>query len=223
MKKILLLIIAVSCCCFTQAQDITKSVQLERYAEANKSQSKRVVFLGNSITEGWVNHHPDFFKNNNYIGRGIGGQTSPQLLLRFRQDVIDLHPAVVVILIGTNDIAQNTGEYNPQFTMDCIQSMAELARYNGIKVILTPVLPVGEYPWRKEIANVPQKIDELNGRIKRFADANGFTYVDCNTPMRDENGAMKKGYAHDGVHPTLEGYKVMEGIIKEAIEKLTEF
>lgn len=223
MKKILALFIVMAGCFSLQAQDITGSVNLQKYAEANRQLTKRVVFLGNSITEGWVRNSPAFFTDNNYIGRGISGQTSPQLLLRFRQDVINLSPVAVVINIGTNDIAMNTGAYNPQFTMDCIQSMTELAQFNGIKVILTSVLPVGEYPWRKEVKNVPQVIDELNGRIKRYAEANNLMYVDYNTPMRDSNGAMMKNYANDGVHPTPEGYKVMEDVIKKAIDQVTEF
>ena len=224
MKKILFLILAAFCSyTYTYGQDITGAANLKKYAEANAKLTKKVIFLGNSITEGWVKARPDFFDSNNYVGRGISGQTSPQLLLRFRQDVINLSPVAVVINIGTNDIARNTGAYDPQFTMDCIQSMAELARYNGIKVILTSVLPVGEYPWKKEITNVPQIIDELNGRIKRFAEASGFTYVDYNAPMRDANGGMKEGLASDGVHPTEEGYKMMEGIIKEVIDRVIEF
>ena len=142
---------------FSQAQEFNKLINLDRYAEANAALpapakgEKRVVFIGNSITDGWPNAHPDFFKSNNYVGRGISGQTSPQLLSRFRQDVINLKPVAVLINIGTNDVAQNTGPYNEEFTLGNIMSMAELADANGIKVILSSVTPAGEYPWRKEI------------------------------------------------------------------------
>jgi lysophospholipase L1-like esterase len=206
-----------------QHQDMTNAANYKKYAEANLSESKRVVFIGNSITEGWVSSSPAFFTDNNYIGRGISGQTSSQLLLRFRQDVINLKPVAVVINIGTNDIAQNTGEYVPQFTMDCIQSMAELASYNGIKVILASVLPAGEFGWRKEIKDVSQKIDALNTLIRTYAETNGFAYIDYNTEMRDENGALKKDYGRDTVHPNKEGYNVMGKIAKEVIDKVVMF
>lgn len=222
MKKTLILLLAFMAS-YVYAQDITKAVNLGKYASANVTYTKQVVFLGNSITEGWPNANPAFFADNNYIGRGISGQTSPQLLLRFRQDVIDLHPVAVVINIGTNDIAQNTGEYNPALTMSCIQSMAELADYNGIKVILSAVLPVSEYPWRKEITSVPQKIDALNAMIKAYAESRGFAYIDYNTPMRDAKGGMKAGYANDGVHPTKEGYRVMEKLAKEVVDRVIRY
>lgn len=222
MKKTLLFLFAFLVS-YTYAQDITKAVNLKKYAEANTAYTKQVVFLGNSITEGWPNANPEFFTDNGFVGRGISGQTSPQLLLRFRQDVINLRPVAVVINIGTNDIAQNTGEYVPEFTMNCIQSMAELADYNGIKVILSSVLPVAEYPWRKEIKDVPQKIDELNAMIKAYAQQMGYPYIDYNTPMRDEKGGMIKEYAYDGVHPTKEGYQVMEATAMQVIEEVIRF
>lgn len=222
MKKILLFVF-IFCATALQAQDITKAANLQRYATANAEFTKKVVFIGNSITQGWADSRPDFFTLNNYIGRGIGGQTSPQLLLRFRQDVINLNPAAVVINIGTNDIAQNTGEYVPAFTMSCIQSMAELAHYNGIKVILSSVTPAGEYPWRKEITNVVQKIDALNAMIKAYAESKGFAYIDYNAAMRDGKGAMIKEYTTDEVHVTAKGYEVMEKLAKETIDKVLAF
>lgn len=208
-----------SCACLF-AQDLTAAANFGRYAEANNTISNRVVFLGNSITEGWVGAHPEFFTDNGFIGRGIGGQTSPQLLLRFRQDVINLHPQAVVINIGTNDIAQNTGEYSPQLTIDCIQSMAELAHANGIKVILSSVTPAKEYPWRKEIKDVPAKIDALNANIKALAEADGYAYLDYNILLRDATGGMIKEYTIDEVHVTHAGYAIMEKAAKELIEKV---
>jgi lysophospholipase L1-like esterase len=223
MKKTLIILLTLGLCSYTYAQDLTDAANLNRYAKANVKLSKNVVFIGNSITEGWVNISPNFFIDNNFIGRGISGQTSPQLLLRFRQDVINIHPIAVVINIGTNDIAQNTGVYSPQLTMDCIQSMAELARFNGIKVLLSSVLPVAEYPWRKEITEVPLKIDALNFKIKAYALANNFAYIDYNTILRDENGGMISKYSKDGVHPSMEGYKLMQKLAKEIIYKVIEF
>lgn len=228
MKKILSLFTLLFSLIFSVSaqKQLNELPNFERYAKQNtdlplpKHAEKRVVFIGNSITDGWVDVHPDFFTSNHFVGRGISGQTSPQLLLRFRQDVINLKPAAVVINIGTNDIAENTGKYNPVFTLDNIKSMAELAKANGIKVILSSVLPVGEYPWRKEIKSVPTMIDALNTQIKAYAEQKGFTYIDYNTAMRDENGAMKAGYANDGVHPTAEGYVVMEALAKGAIDKV---
>lgn len=225
MKKIVVALSFLFCfTLFVNAQKtLTEMADFGRYADANKEvkgQEIKVVFIGNSITEGWVRKHPDFFTSNGYVGRGIGGQTSPQLLLRFRQDVVDLNPRAVIINIGTNDIAENTGKYNPLLTIDNIKSMADIAKANGIKVILSAVLPVGEYPWRKEIQNVPQTIDALNKEIKAFADANGFAYIDYNTPMRQPGGAMIEEYAKDGVHPTEAGYNVMEELAVKVINEV---
>ena len=211
---------------FSQAQEFNKLINLDRYAEANAELpapakgEKRVVFIGNSITDGWPNAHPDFFKSNNYVGRGISGQTSPQLLSRFRQDVINLKPVAVLINIGTNDVAQNTGPYNEEFTLGNIMSMAELADANGIKVILSSVTPAGEYPWRKEIKDVPQKIMSLNAKIKAYAKEKGFSYIDYFSVMCDENNALKSNLGTDGVHPNEEGYKIMEATAKKVIDKV---
>ena len=211
---------------FSQAQEFNKLINLDRYAEANAALpapakgEKRVVFIGNSITDGWPNAHPDFFKSNNYVGRGISGQTSPQLLSRFRQDVINLKPVAVLINIGTNDVAQNTGPYNEEFTLGNIMSMAELADATGIKVILSSVTPAGEYPWRKEIKDVPQKIMSLNAKIKAYAKEKGFSYIDYFSVMCDENNALKSNLGTDGVHPNEEGYKIMEATAKKVIDKV---
>ncbi len=211
---------------FSQAQEFNKLINLDRYAQANAALpapakgEKRVVFIGNSITDGWPNAHPDFFKSNNYVGRGISGQTSPQLLSRFRQDVINLKPVAVLINIGTNDVAQNTGPYSEEFTLGNIMSMAELADANGIKVILSSVTPAGEYPWRKEIKDVPQKIMSLNAKIKAYAKEKGFSYIDYFSVMCDENNALKSNLGTDGVHPNEEGYKIMEATAKKIIDKV---
>lgn len=181
----------------------------------------RVVFIGNSITENWVHLRYTFFKDNNYTCRGIGGQTSPLLLLRFRQDVIELDPKVVVINAGINDIAENTGEYDPVFTMDNIKSMAQLAQTNGIKVILTSLLPSSGYGWKGHIRNISQKINDLNVEIKAYAEQNGYGYVDYYTAMvNDKDGGMKDGYSFDRQHPSEKGYSVMEPLIQKAIDDI---
>lgn len=227
MKKVILIMSFFSFFgLFSQAQEFNKLINLDRYAEANAALpapakgEKRVVFIGNSITDGWPNAHPDFFKSNNYVGRGISGQTSPQLLSRFRQDVINLKPVAVLINIGTNDVAQNTGPYKEEFTLGNIMSMAELADANGIKVILSSVTPAGEYPWRKEIKDVPQKIMSLNAKIKAYAKEKGFSYIDYFSVMCDENNALKSNLGTDGVHPNEEGYKIMEATAKKVIDKV---
>jgi lysophospholipase L1-like esterase/dienelactone hydrolase len=177
----------------------------------------RVLFLGNSITEFWVYQDPDFFSQNPYIGRGISGQTTPQMLLRFRQDVLNLKPEIVVINAGINDIAENTGPYDPQVTLGNIISMAELAKANHIKVILASVHPAIGFPWRKEVQDVPGKIIRLNEMIKAYAQENKITYLDYHTAMKNAQNGMSPDLAADGVHPTLAGYKIMEELAQKAI------
>ena len=137
--------------------------------------------MGNSITEGWVNTHPGFFQKNNYLGRGIGGQTTPQMLIRFTPDVLDLNPKVVVILAGTNDIAGNTGFSSVKMISDNIKAMSLLAKQKNIKVILSSVLPVYDYPWRPGLEPV-SKIEELNSWMKNYAKENGHIYLDYFNP-----------------------------------------
>lgn len=194
--------------------------QFGRYAEANKSVETptRVVFMGNSITDGWWNTDSLFFKNNRYIGRGIGGQTTAQMLVRFRADVIDLQPKAVVILAGTNDIAQNNGYIAPENILGNIISMAELAKANNIDVILCSILPAYEYGWRKGLEPA-DKIIALNKMIKEYADRHNLTYVDYHSALKDARNGLPEKYSKDGVHPTMEGYKIMERLISEALEK----
>ncbi|PRX41928.1 SGNH/GDSL hydrolase family protein [Salegentibacter salegens] len=176
-----------------------------------------VVFMGNSITEGWVNSQPQFFKNNNYAGRGISGQTTPQMLIRFMPDVIDLKPKAVVILAGTNDIAGNTGFSSVEMITDNIQAMAQLAHANNIKVILASILPVYDYPWRPGLEPV-EKIAEINSWIKKYTENHSHTYLDLFNALKDEKEGLPKQYSEDGVHPNLAGYKVMVPLTKKAIE-----
>lgn len=200
--------------------------KLNAYAWANSQlktptfDENRVVFIGNSITENWVHLRYKFFKENNYVCRGIGGQTSPLLLLRFRQDVIELKPKVVVINTGINDMAENTGEYDPVFTFDNIKSMAQLAEINGIEVILTSVLPCKGSGWKGHIKNVPDKIKTMNDSIKTYAENNGYTYVDYYSLMVDNELAMNGEYTFDGLHPNEKGYSIMEPFVQVAIENV---
>lgn len=194
---------------------------LRRYRSENATLKKakdRVVFMGNSITDGWSKISPDFFEGKPYVNRGISGQTTPQMLVRFRQDVIDLHPAVVVILAGINDIAGNTGPSSLEMIEDNLTSMAQLARANHIKVVLSSVLPAFAFPWRPEI-NPVQKVTDLNKWIKEFAEKNHFVYLDYYSAMADERKGLPEKYSKDGVHPNKDGYHVMEPLAEKAIEK----
>lgn len=196
---------------------------LNRYKEENeklgppKAGENRVVFMGNSITAGWINMRPEFFQKKGYVNRGIGGQTTPQMLIRFTQDVIDLEPKVVVILAGINDIAQNTGPTTHEAIMNNISGMALLAKAHGIKVILSSVLPAFDFPWRPGLEPA-EKVIELNRMIKAFAQENDFFYLDYFSALKDSRNGMKKNYASDEVHPTKEGYQVMEPMVEKAID-----
>lgn len=203
---------------------------INRYAEANAALEApvpgehRVVFLGNSITEGWYREHPDFFNNNNYIGRGISGHTSYQFLVRFREDVINLQPEIVVINAGTNDCAENTCPFNIDNTFGNIKSMVELAKANDIDVILSSVLPSSQFGWRREIIDAADRIAALNAKIKEYALENDIPYVDYYTPMvYGEERALNPAYSNDGVHPTPAGYDVMEAIVMPVIEERKKF
>jgi lysophospholipase L1-like esterase len=195
---------------------------LSRYRDENiklglpKSGEKRVVFMGNSITEGWGNLNPDFFKGKPYVNRGISGQTTPQMLIRFRPDVINLKPAVVVILAGTNDIAGNTGPSTLEMVADNIYSMAELAKANGIKVIISSVIPAFDYPWKPGLEPA-EKIAALNEMLKTYAKKNGIVYLDYFSAMADDRKGLKAELTYDGVHPNEAGYKVMGPFAEKAI------
>ena len=197
---------------------------LERYRKANDSLAapapgeKRVVFMGNSITQGFAPYFPALFPGKPYIGRGIGGQTTPQMLVRFRQDVIALHPSVVVILAGTNDIAGNTGPSTVEMIEDNLASMAELAKANGIRVVLASVLPVFDYPWKPGLQPA-QKIVSLNSRLRRYASAHGAVYLDYHSAMADERQGMQSALSGDGVHPNEAGYRVMAPLTQRAIDQ----
>ncbi len=173
------------------------------------------VFMGNSITELWNDLDPDFFKENNFLSRGISGQVSSQMLLRFREDVIDLHPKRVVILAGTNDIAQNQGYISLDRILGNIKSMTELAEAHGIEVMLCSVLPANQFPWRKKLTPADEII-KLNHAIREYAQKTNHRYIDYYSVLKNSAKGMKSEYSKDGVHPNTSGYAVMEKIFWDA-------
>jgi lysophospholipase L1-like esterase len=181
---------------------------------------QRVVFYGDSITDGWGRRAETgtFFPGKPYVNRGISGQTTPQMVVRFRQDVIDLHPAAVLILAGTNDVAGNTGPMTPEMTENNFRSMADLAHANGIKVILASITPAFDYPWRRGLEPAP-KIRTLNAWLKDYCEQHGYTYLDYYTSLTDSEGGMKPGISFDGVHPNEKGYAIMAPLAQAAIDK----
>ena len=178
----------------------------------------RVVFYGNSITEGWAPLFASMFPGKPYIGRGISGQTTPQMLVRFHQDVVALRPQVVVILAGTNDIAGNTGPSTLEMIEDNLEAMTEIARAHGIRVVLSSVLPVFEYPWRPGLEPAP-KIIALNAWMRRYAAEVGETYLDYHAAMADARGGLPPSLAADGVHPNEAGYRLMAPLVEDAIAR----
>ncbi len=195
---------------------------LRRYRVANESLGapaageRRVVFYGNSITDAWARHFPAMFPSKPYVGRGISGQTTPQLLVRFHQDVVALKPAVVVILAGTNDIAGNTGPSTQAMIEDNLSAMTEIAKSHRIRVVLASVLPVYDYPWKPGLDPSP-KIIALNAWMKRYAASIGATYLDYHSAMADARGGLPPELSGDGVHPNEAGYRVMAPLAEKAI------
>lgn len=196
--------------------------QFQKYQTDNEhlTVTPSVVFMGNSITEGWVKEDPQFFTDNNFIGRGISGQTTYQMLLRFRDDVLNLKPDFVVINGGTNDIAENNHSYNEERTLGNIISMTELAQANGVGVILSSALPSEGFYWRESIKNVPDKILSLNQRIKDYADAKGLVFIDYYPHLTLDGRGINPALSPDGVHPNLQGYKIMESVALPIIQNL---
>jgi len=220
MKKILI----ISCFLISLQSFAQDWGNLQRYKADNeqlltqKVPKNRIVFMGNSITEGWSNFQPTFFDNYTRINRGISGQTTPQMVLRFRQDVLQLQPKIVVILAGTNDIAQNTGPITLDEIAGNIFTMCELAKQNHIQIIICSVLPALDYPWRTGLEPA-QKIIELNKKLKKYAFENNIAYVDYFSAMVDDKNGLLAKYTYDGVHPNKEGYEVMENLINKQLKK----
>ncbi|ARQ90537.1 MULTISPECIES: SGNH/GDSL hydrolase family protein [Stenotrophomonas] len=199
--------------------------ELQRYRDANARLpdavpgQPRVVFFGDSITEGWGREgSAGFFPGKGWLNRGISGQTTAQMLVRFAQDVLALKPQVVVILAGTNDIAGNTGPSTQAMIEDNLHAMVDLARAHGIAVVLASVLPVSDYPWLPGTAPAP-KVRALNTALKRYADARQMVYLDYYTPMANAAGGLDPQLADDGVHPTAKGYAVMAPLAEAAVTR----
>jgi lysophospholipase L1-like esterase len=213
----------------TELDRATRTLQdwpaLNRYRAENAKVAppapgeERVVFMGDSITDGWGRRYGKFFPGKPYINRGISGQTTPQMLIRFRPDVIDLKPKAVVILAGTNDIAGNTGPSSLEMIEDNLTTMTELAQLHGIKVILSAIMPSCDYIRNQSDRRPNSKIIELNGWMKEYAAKHNATYLDYFTPMLDEKGALKKELTYDGLHPNDAGYELIMPIAQKAIDE----
>lgn len=210
-----------------QAQDKPKDwAGFGHYAEQNAEILKSgkavdAVFMGNSITRGWVREDAKFFEENNFVGRGISGQTTAQMVVRFRRDVIDLKPRVVVIMAGINDLAQNNGYISKENILGNIESMCDLARANKIKVILCSITPSSQFPWRKHITTCAEDIAEVNSMIKAYAEQNDIYYLDYYSALVNDNGGMQEQWTTDGVHLKKACYgEVMEPMVLKAINKV---
>ncbi len=196
---------------------------LARYRDDNASLAppapgaSRVVFMGDSITDGWGRRYGKFFEGKPYVNRGISGQTTPQMLIRFRPDVIALKPQVVVILAGTNDIAGNTGPMTLEAIEDNLVSMAELARANNIRVVLASVMPVCDYIRPQTLSRPPEKIIALNAWIKDYATKNNYVYLDYYSVMLDDKQMLRQEITDDGLHPNAAGYEIMTPLAEKAI------
>ena len=219
MKKMLLLpVLFIALSLSAQQNDWA---QFYRYEGKNDSLTTRpdVVFMGNSITDCWADTVPAFFADNNFVGRGISGQVSSQMLVRFQEDVINLHPKVVVICCGTNDIAQNNGPITLEHILHNIKSMCQLARANKIKPVVCSTLPAKGFKWRPEMRPA-NDILKLNEMIKAYAKENKIPYVDYHSALKDEENGLPKKYSKDGVHPNAQGYAVMESVILPILKKV---
>lgn len=219
MNKSLIFFLFLISCQSPQPMDINEWIDVKRFAKGNnaikesKLESKLVVYMGDSITEGWDRFKPGYFKNPNLVNRGISGHTSHQMLMRFRQDVLLLEPSMVIINCGTNDIAGNAGTYNLDQTMDNIKSMIDLAIANNIEVILSSVLPADSFGLMDD-HNPSREIIEINEKIKELANQKGLIYLDYHTAMKDDNNGLNSVYTYDGVHPNAAGYTVIEQVIQ---------
>ncbi|MBK8698726.1 MAG: hypothetical protein IPN29_04000 [Saprospiraceae bacterium] len=210
--------------CIEAQLNVVDFAQIINFKSMNErikaGKAPKVVFIGNSITEGWVYNMPQFFMDNNFAGRGIGGQTSAQVLLRFRNDVVDLKPQAVIIEIGTNDVAENGGPYDEAFTLGNIASMIEIAKSNKIKVILGSVIPASSFNWRPSVKDAASKIRALNVKLKEMATRYKITYLDYHTPLANKAGGLNADLAADGVHPTLKCYEKMATLAKKTIDQV---
>lgn len=222
MKKYIILIILATMSFFGYSQDW---FGFNRYQADNEriiasGDYPEVVFMGNSITELWAIYHPEFFSSNNFCGRGISGQTSAQMLVRFTADVVNLHPKAVVIMAGTNDVAHNEYWVEPERVVENIVAMCDLALAHDIVPIISSIPPCSEFVWRKEIENVGQTIVEINRVLKTYAEENGLVYVDYHSALADENLGFPKTLSEDGCHPDPDTYFTMEDLVLKAIREV---
>ena len=221
MKKIFLLCLAVlAFCTGAQAQKIAR---LHRYAEANAAlppaDGPRVVLFGDSITDGWPDQRPEFFASTGFIGRGIGGEETANMLVRFRADVLDIGATVMVFLGGINDIAQNLGDpYNEDATYSNIVSMIDLCWQNGVRPVICSVLPSYHFRWREEVTDCYEKVCSLNARLKAYCDRHGVTFVDYCSVLAGPDGKIMDGLSSDTVHPNAAGYALMEKLLLETLK-----
>ena len=220
MKRILIYFVLLSLSAMMSAQNNKDWAKLGRYAEDNAkiTKSPKAVLYGDSITDGWPKHDEAFFKEHDFVGRGIGGQTTEEMLVRFRQDVINLKPKYVVILAGINDVALNNGYISNETTVGNIISMCELAKLHKIKPIICSLTPADSFRWRKEVTDVVEQVRNINTMLREYARKNHIPYVNYFDAMKDENDALKKDLGYESVHPNLEGYKVMESVLLKTLK-----
>ena len=225
MKRVFILALSALFCAVTlsaQNQDLPDNdwAQFNRYSKANSEVTVKplAVLMGDSITDGWLRQDPEFFKANNLAGRGISGQVTSHMLVRFRRDVIDLHPKYVVILAGINDIARNNGYISLENTFANIVSMCELAKANKIKPVLCTLVPSGYIRWRPAIKDTKEQVAALNAMIKEYAKAHRYKVVDYATVLADEKGETRSDLSGDSVHPNMDGYKLMEEALLKVIK-----
>ena len=224
MKKTIILIIFATMSIFGYSQDWFRfnDYKADNERIITNEAYPEVVFMGNSITENWAYFHPDFFTSHNFLGRGIGGQTSAHMLVRFKTDVIDLHPKAVVIMAGTNDVAHNDFWVDPDQVVNNVISMCELAQSHGIIPIISSITPCTSFVWRPEIENAGQTIVEINRNLRAYAEANDIIYVDYHSALADENQGFPKTLSGDGCHPDPDTYFIMEGLVLKAIQAALE-
>lgn len=222
MKRFIIVVFLLTMCLFGYSQDWFRFKDYKADNErviADKAYPE-VVFMGNSITENWAYYHPEFFAEHNYLGRGISGQTSAHMLVRFQSDVIDLHPRVVVIMAGTNDVAHNDFWADPEQVVHNVVSMCTLAKANGIVPVVSSIPPCNSFAWRKEIQNAGQTIADINAALKAYAKANDIVYVDYHSALVDDNLGFSKSLSNDGCHPNPDTYFQMEEMVVSAISKV---
>ena len=223
MKRLLFAALAAAFCLLSaHAQDVPDKdwAHFGRYAEANANLSFKpvAVLLGDSITDGWYSMDPVFFDSHRFAGRGISGEVTSHMLVRFRRDVIELHPKYVVILAGINDIARNNGYISLENTFGNIVSMCELAKANKIKPVLCTLVPSDHIAWRPALGDVTPLVNSLNELIRQYAKDKHLRLVDYAKLLSDEKGVILEGVTRDSVHPVIEGYKMMEEALLKVVK-----